>query len=292
MKTLITLFKSQSMKDLSGYVDGFIIGNQAFGTRLTHSFSLDEINHMIHMAKELHKEIFLIANQMMTDDHLSHFIQWLPEISIHLLDGIICADLGVVKRLSDLGWANKLIYNPETLVTNYYDFNFFTRLDIQGMYVAKEITLEDVIKMGQEKKLKLFMVGHGHLNMFYSKRQLMKNYADYIEIPESFHERQDLRIIEETRSGIEYPILEDQAGTHVFRAHVFSSLDHIDELKPWVDYLVIDTLFKDDHYGKMIAQGYQEKDLQLKKLMEDTYHETWDEGFFFKKTIYKGKTSE
>lgn len=292
MKTLITLFQTQSINELSPYVDGFIIGHQAFGTRLTHSFSIDEIKNMIDAAGKLNKEIFLMANQMMTDDHLDHFVLWLSEFTKDSFHGIVCADLGVVKKLSDLGWANQLIYNPETLMTNAYDFNFFNRLNIQGVYVAKEITLEDIKKIGQEKTLKLFMVGHGHLNMFYSKRQLIKNYADYIDIPEEFHERQDLRLVEETRAGIEYPILEDHAGTHVFRANVFSSLSHLDELEPLVDYFVIDTLFKSDTYGKIVAQGYQEKNIQMKEHVEQTYHETWDEGFFFKKTIYKGKTSE
>lgn len=292
MKTLITLYAQKSMEPISPYVDGFIIGNHTYGTRLTHNFSSYDIHEMILSARELQKELFLMANQMMTDDHLLHFISWLSEFSLEDFTGIICADLGLVKKLTDLGWADKVIYNPETLMTNFYDFNFFHRLNIKGVYVAKEITLEDIKKMGQEKSMQLFMVGHGHLNMFYSKRQLIKNYADYIDIPEEFHERQDLRIIEETRAGIEYPILEDQAGTHVFRANVFSTLDHLEELNPIVDYLVIDTLFKDDTYGLMIAKAYHNKDKDVKSHLEKDYHETWDQGFFFKKTIYKGKSSE
>ena len=292
MKTLITFYTQSSMESLSPFVDGFIVGHQTFGTRLTHSFSTSEIHEITRQTKNLNKELFFMANQMMTDDHLTHFSNWLSEFSMDDFTGIICADLGVVKKLTTMGWANKVVYNPETLMTNYYDFNFFNRLNIMGVYVAKEITLDDIKKIGEKKTLKLFMVGHGHLNMFYSKRQLIKNFAAYIDIPDEFHEQQNLRIVEETREGIEYPILEDQAGTHVFRANVFATLEDLDVLHSLVDYLMLDTLFKDDAYGLRIAKAYHQNDVHIKVDLERDYHETWDQGFFFKKTIYKGKISE
>ncbi|MFA6800679.1 MAG: U32 family peptidase, partial [Acholeplasmataceae bacterium] len=181
----------------------------------------------------------------------------------------------------------KLIYNPETLMTNYYDFNFLVPTGIFGVFIAKEITLDDIKMIADKKQTKLFMVGHGHLNMFYSKRQLIKNYMDFINQENYLHNKQTIKLIEEKRKDEPYPILEDLAGTHVFRSQVFDSIDYLDVLSPIVDYLVIDTIFKDDDYAIEILKMYKhQKGLSKEELMKK-YDEIWDHGFFFKKTLYK-----
>ena len=48
----------------------------------------------------------------------------------------------------------------------------------------------------------MFMVGHGHLNMFYSKRQLIDTFMTYQESDNPFHNLQDLKIVEENRNRI------------------------------------------------------------------------------------------
>ena len=127
--------------------------------------------------------------------------------------------------------------------------------------------------------------------MFYSKRQLIDTFMTYQESQNPFHNLQDLKIVEENRKEDPYPILEDRAGTHVFRSQMFSSLNHLEELKKCVDYLVIDTLFKDDDYALEVLKMYHEEkeDLNIIHQLEEKYNEVWDEGFFYKKTIYQHK---
>ncbi len=292
MKKLITIHDQSNLEMISKYVDGIIIGNDLFATRLTKSFSNKEIISLTARIKELHKEVFLMANQMMTDSDLEGFSLFLDLIKIEDFTGIIVADLGAMVLLKEKGLGKKAIYNPETLATNFYDFNFLHQLDALGVYAAKEITLDDLKTIGKHKEMKMFMVGHGHLNMFYSKRQLIKNYQDFLGEDMQLHLRQDLKIIEEKRPLEPYPILEDDAGTHVFRSHVMNAFDYMDDLCEVLDYFVIDTIFKDDRYGALVSQMYHENDNQIKNQIINEYHEVWDEGFFFKKTIYKNKGGE
>ncbi len=291
MKTLVTVYELNHLEKLLTYADGFLIGNDRFGTRLTHSFSNEEIFEAIKIAEKLNKSCFLVANQMFDDEQLSAFEKWLKELPIHEFKGIIITDLGALAVLEKLGCSNLAVYHPETLLTNHFDFNFLEPERIKGAVVAKEITLANVIDIAKHKAYKLFMVGHGHLSMFYSKRQLVHNFMDFTHLDRDEHNSQNLRLVEENRKEEQYPILEDQAGTHVFRNQVFASLDHIIDLKPWIDYLIIDTIFKDDAYGVSILKLYQSEHPDPKKIEElkHKYNETWDEGFFFKKTIYKQK---
>jgi U32 family peptidase len=279
------------MKNLSAHVDGFLIGNEQFGTRLTHSFSSDEISKAILLSKELNKELFLVCNQMFNDDQLSLFKTFLDQFDLNQITGFVVGDIGALRILSKRGFHSKVIYNPETLLTKVYDVNFLANEHILGVYLAKEITLNDIKTIASQKKLNLFMVGHGHLNMFYSKRQLIENFVTYNEEENIYHNQQNLKIIEENRKDEAYPILEDQAGTHVFRSKVLSTLNHLIELNDYIDYLVIDTLFKDDFYAEKILPLYKNQviNLEIVDSLKSTYHEKWDEGFFFTKTIYKSK---
>ncbi|MBE0700896.1 MAG: U32 family peptidase [Acholeplasmataceae bacterium] len=291
MRLLTTLYDLNQMTALSSFVDGFCFGNDKFGTRLTKSFSIEEIIQAIQISKSLNKATFLYANQMFTDDQLIQFEFFLKQLPISDLTGIVVADIGGYRTVANLGYSQKVVYNPETLLTNFYDFNFLEKFGIQGAYIAKEITLEDLLVIAKQKKYKLFMVGHGHLNMFYSKRQLIDNFTQFNGQDHSYNQRQDLRIIEENRQDQSYPILEDQAGTHVFRSEVFSSLNDLDMLETWVDFLVVDTIFKNDEYAQKVLPLYRKKNIDQNVIadVQNQYKETWDEGFFHKKTIYMTK---
>lgn len=289
MKKIITIYDLDNIKDLAVYVDGFIIGSDLFGTRLTSSFCTAEINDAIKLVNSLNKEIFINANQMFTDRQLDDLLVNLKKINLKDVTGIIVADIGTYQVLAKNNLANKVIYNPETLLTNTFDFNYLASFNTLGAFVAKEITLDDIITIGKNKKYKMFMTGHGHLNMFYSKRQLLNNYGKYTNSDDSYHKKQNLKITEAKRKDKNYPVLEDKAGFHVFRSTVFSSLNYLEELAKVVDYLIIDTLFKDDIYGLEIAKLYSNKIIDKNAIinLQEKYNEQWDEGFLFKKTFYK-----
>ena len=289
MKKLVTIFDINNLEKLSEFADGFLVGNEAFSARQTKSFSVDEINSIIEKSKSLKKEVFLNVNQMFTDQQLDIFKEQLLTINTKDLTGIIVADLGTMILLESMDLATKVVYNPETLLTNEIDFNFLSANNILGAYIAKEITVEEVTKIGKAKKYQMFMVGHGHLNMFYSKRYLLDNYSELIEKAESYSNLQTLKIVEPKRADSPFPILQDKAGTHVFRSKVMNSFPFYNDLSSVVDYFIIDTIFKDDNYGYEILKMYSNNDVSNIETLKTNYDESWDEGFLNNKTYYKRK---
>lgn len=289
MKKLVTIFDINNLEKLSEFADGFLVGNEAFSARQTKSFSVDEINSIIEKSKSLKKEVFLNVNQMFTDQQLDIFKEQLLTINTKDLTGIIVADLGTMILLESMDLATKVVYNPETLLTNEIDFNYLSANNILGAYIAKEITVEEVTKIGKAKKYQMFMVGHGHLNMFYSKRYLLDNYSELIEKAESYSNLQTLKIVEPKRADSPFPILQDKAGTHVFRSKVMNSFPFYNDLSSVVDYFIIDTIFKDDNYGYEILKMYSNNDVSNIETLKTNYDESWDEGFLNNKTYYKRK---
>jgi|GEM_PF-1968296 len=289
MKKIITIHDLNKIDELLFFVDGIIVGSNLFATRLTSDFTLEEINLIIKKVKTSKKEIFLNVNQMLTDKQIDEFIVEFKKINYQKLDGIILADLGVLIELTKLGLNNKLIYNPETLLTNIDDFNYLSDMNIKGAYVAKEITIEEILNIGSKKKYELFMVGHGHLNMFYSKRLLLNNYNEITNLNYKFENEKQLKLLEPNRFATSFPILQDKAGTHVFRSKVMNSFNYLEKINEVVDYFVIDTIFKNDEYGLKIAKYYFNEKIELddKLAIESEYNEIWDDGFLNNKTYYK-----
>lgn len=292
MKKIITLNDMNHIERLTPYVDGFVFGISDFGARLSIQLTKDECIKLIDQIHFLGKEVFIQVNQLMMDEQLESFTSFVKELPLLKITGFIVSDLGVFRVLKKLNLEHKVVYHPETLLTNYYDLNMLSDKHIYGAYAAKEITYEDLKILSIHKKTKLFMIGHGHLNMFYSKRQLIHNFKAQYQINEKLHLDYDLTIVEENRLDEAFPILEDYAGTHVFRSNVMNTIAYLEELSTMIDYLVIDTIFKDEYYDLEIAKIYQNpKNVEQIESLKTKYDEVWDEGFFYKKTIYKQKVS-
>jgi len=293
MKIITTLHDINNLLEILSLSDGILIGNDIFSARQTNSFSVDEINQIIKIAKSNNKKCFLNLNKMYYDHEIDELTSFLKQIKSNNLSGIVIADIGVISVLEKLGLKNLAIYNPETLLTNHFDFNYLSEDNILGAFVAKEITIDDILLIGKHKKYHLFYTGHGNLNMFYSKRNLLTNFTDHLDVQWELKNKKNLLIMERKRSDEKYPLLEDEAGTHVFRANTLVSLNYINKLEEVVDYLIVDTIFKDDNYAKRVLPLYKNRMInfdEVRKQLENEYGETWDEGFLNHKTFYKVKT--
>lgn len=286
MKYLTTIYNIENINALSKFASGFVVGNNLFSARLTKSFSKDQINEIGKVVNHLNKELYINLNQMMSDELINQLPSFINQLDLNNITGFIVADIGVVEVLKSLNIAN-IIYHPETLLTNNFDFNFLSNFNVSGAFVAKEITLEDIIDIGKNKVYKMFYNGHGYLNMFYSKRKLLNHYQTFLEESHTLEDRQDLKLIEERRPSNPYPVLQDDAGTHVFRSKIFSCYKEVEKLEKYIDYFYIDTIFESDEYALDILKMYFSKDFSLVEVYEEKYNQLWDDGFLYKKTLYQ-----
>ena len=88
---------------------------------------------------------------MLHNDHIEPLKSFINALEAYDPTGYIVGDIGVVHIFNTLKIPNKVIYNPETLLTNKFDFNFNATLGLFGAFLAKEIPLEDVLEITKEK---------------------------------------------------------------------------------------------------------------------------------------------
>lgn len=291
MKFAITPFSIESIRDLSHVgADIFIIGNQDFSNRLAHSFSLEEIKESVSLIHTLEKEVYISLNLIAHDEDLLPIEAFLKEIKDVSVDGIIFGDLAVYQIAKRLGMHHGLIYNPETLNTNYYDSIFWGNKGIKGLTIAKEITLDDIKVIAEKSAIETSIIGHGFLNMFHSRRPLIENFLKFNNTSyNEYIDNQHLTVVEEIRNEA-YPIFQDNHGTHIFRDKALQAYKEVMELNEYLDVFIIDGIFKDTAYLIETMKNYQSilasKDSLEAARLSKRYESDHDSGFLYKKTVY------
>ena len=292
MRIAVTPFDVESIHVLSeNGADIFIIGNEQYANRLVHSFSTVDISEANDLIKSLNKEIYINLNLIIHNKDLEDIEEFLNFINELNVDGIIFGDLAVYQLAKKINLTDKLIYSPETLNTNYYDPVFWGNKGILGLTISKEITLEDISIIAKNSDIEISLIGHGHLNMFHSRRPLIENFFKYTNSEyEEYYENRNLRLVEEIRDE-SYPIFQDSHGTHIFREKSLESFYEVNDLNKMLQVFIIDGIFKDTDYLVEILKNYKSllssSDYEVKaKAMSKSYEKDHDSGFLYKKTVY------
>ncbi len=283
MKLLTTIHNLNNIESLLPLVDGFVVGVKDFSTRETSYLTKEELTKVNEIIVKNDKKFYLSFKPLLhkQGEDLKKFLK---NLNLNIT-GIIVGDIGYYYLLKDLNIP--IIYNPETLITNTFDMNIFFKTGLDGVFLSKEINLIDIKEMAKNKKGKVFMNAHGHLNMFYSKRYLIKSYLK--EINKEHHYKNKKLFIKEEKRTEKMPIIEDQFGTHVYRSKISTVIDYLTELAE-IDYLLIDSMFYNDDYGLDIIKMFLLK-LTKDEILEK-YNQEWDNGFLTTKTIYKREEND
>lgn len=291
MKLAVTTYSVEQVSTLLQQgADIIIAGNGAYANRLVHSFSIDELRDITHVVHANNKELYVPVNQMVHNQQLEAIGNYLDELSELNVDGILFGDVSVYQLAKQRNLEHKLIYNPETLNTNQFDSIFWSTQGVQGITVAKEIPLEDIITICDQSPVSVSMIGHGHLNMFHSRRPLVENFFKYKdEAYEEYINNRTLRLVEEVRNE-SYPIFQDQHGTHIFREKPMQAFNEILQLKSHLDVFIIDGILMDEQTIEIIVGQYNKilvtNDPAIAKSIAEEYQNTHDLGFLYKKTVY------
>jgi len=285
MNLIVTASKDTFESLLSKDIQGFILPVKNHAMRFSDEFSVDEIAQMINTIHSKDKLAYVALNAIYHEDQLEDLKNTVKNIAKQPIDGLYFADLSVFEYANEFGLKDKLIYYPETYVTNYQDMAFWQQENISSAVLSREMTLEDIENIALNTTLDVSIIGHGYLNMFHSKRRLIKTFLNYTKkdnLPSK--NKQTYKLIEEIRDEA-YPIYQDQFGTHIFREKPLSSIQVFDVIHRYVDHFIIDTQFYSKVQVLQIVSDYCA--LKRGESINKVYYKDHDDGFYHKKTVYK-----
>ncbi|MGX0140453.1 peptidase U32 family protein [Staphylococcus hominis] len=294
MKTLIELG-----------ADAFVIGEQKFGLRLPGEFNREDVRKAVNLAHEHDKKVYVAVNGIFHNYHLNaleNYIEFLHEIRV---DRIIFGDPAVVMYVKKQNNPIPLNWDAETIVTNYFQCNYWGEKGAKRAVLARELNLDEILNIKKHAKVEIEVQVHGMTCMFQSKRMLLGNYYTFqdrqMKIQRSENE-QDLLLYDEEREN-KYPVFEDYNGTHIMSPN---DICLIEELEPFfeanIDSFKIDGILHSESYINTVTaqyreaidlyhedpEAYEDEKFMLIDPIEEIQPEyrPFDEGFLYKQTVY------
>jgi len=272
-------------------VTSVIVGSNVFSMRSVSFFLDEELKECKEVCKANNINMYVLVNRFFMDKDLEGLRKHLSYLKKLDVDGIYFSDLGVYYEAKQLDMQSKLIYNPDTLLTNASDIQAYLDLGISMCTISKEITLEDMVEIGKSVHGNLEVIVHGRLVMMDSKRMLLSNYMEFIQKEKSLKYNDCLYLKEEHREE-HMPIVEDEDGTHVFTGFTLAAFEEVEDLvKSGIKNLRIERLFYNVDEVCKIVSDYKRvlESPREGRLLYKTYENKYPsqnitKGFMYKKT--------
>ncbi len=240
------------------------------------------------------KKVYLTLNIYAHNTKIDGFLKTLDKIAEWKPDGLIMADPGMIsqtlKRLPDI----PVHLSTQANATNWTTIEFWKDLGVQRIILPRELHLKEI----QEIKRKVPDVDlesfvHGAICIAYSGRCLISNYMNHRdanqgtctnscrwdyklgEAPKSLLEMESEEIphapdtphgdsgssyyLEESdRTGVKYPVDEDESGTYMFNAKDLCAVELLEELRDaGIMSVKIEGRTKSEYYAAMSARAYR-----------------------------------
>lgn len=272
---LKTIEEAEKLNQLG--IDVFCLDTE-FTTKRIAIFSFEDIKKISY---EYPERIYLLINKMIHESDLENLKNYLNLIKDLPIRGIVVNDISVYILAKEISLENKIIYQPGTMNTDTYSEEYFKKRNLLGITLSREITLEEIMKF-DGKDIELSLIGHGYLDMFYSKRKLLTNYLVYKGIKgKIIKNKYNLRLNEEIREKEFYPIFEDEFGTHIFRSKKLISYQESKELKSVISDFFIERIFLDDEELYQTIKLYN-NEITLEEFLNK--YTDYDTGFYYRRT--------
>lgn len=243
--------------------DAVFLGGKMFNLRAgSTNFEDEELREAVAHAHSLGKKVYVTLNIIAHNKELEmlpEYVKVLEEIGV---DGVIVADLGVfqvVKENSNL----PISVSTQASNTNWRSVKMWKELGAKRVVLAREISLEELAEIRvkvPDIEIEVFI--HGAMCIAISGRCLLSNYmtgrdANRGDCAQAC--RWKYKLVEEKRPDEQFPIYEDEHGTHIFNSKDLCSIEIIDKiLDIGVDSLKIEGRMKGIYYVANAVKTYRE----------------------------------
>ncbi len=267
-------------------VDVIVVPLEHLSHRYEKALAHEDIEAVIKRVHEHQKDVWLSVNKLLHQPDLETLDVLFQTLNFLSFEGVLFADLAVLQAARRFNLEAQLIYAPETYNTSLEDTRFWQRQGVQTLILSRELLLEDLVSIAKQAPSSIGFFGHGYINIFHSRRPLIDHYFSFTQEVdvESVKQSRNLALIEHQREEA-FPIFEDHAGTHIFRALPRASMQEFDQLSQVLDYFIIDTLMLSLPTILSTIDDYaQARDGQLTQTIINRYREGYDNGLYYKRT--------
>ncbi|HJJ90110.1 MAG TPA: U32 family peptidase, partial [Methanocorpusculum sp.] len=162
--------------------DAVYLGGKAFGTRkYAENFDRTELSQAILYAHKNSVTVYVTVNTLTTDDELPYIADYLTFLSDIDVDAVLVLDLGVLSRSRDIVLDLSIHASTYMTIHNTSDILFASKHGISRVVLARELSLEDVLIIGDIAKkysIELEVFCPGSICYAYSGQCLLSSVID------------------------------------------------------------------------------------------------------------------
>lgn len=245
--------------------DAVYMAGNAFGMRAAAgNFDYNEFKDGISFAHDRGSKVYITVNTMPHSSEIPKLPEYLEMLSDLKVDAIIVADVGVIRLAQKYAPKIPLHISTQTSILNYEAANFWADLGAERIVLARELNLDEiaVIRAKTPKSLEIEAFVHGAMCISYSGRCLISNYLTGRDANRGACAqpcRWKYSLVEETRPGQYFPVVEDDGGTYLYNSKDMCMIEHIPDLvKAGVDSFKIEGRAKTAYYTAGITNAYKQ----------------------------------
>ncbi|HIJ96503.1 MAG TPA: U32 family peptidase [Desulfuromonadales bacterium] len=215
--------------------DAVYLGGQAFGLRnMADNFSVEEMKTALDFCHARGVKAYLTVNSFPHNEALPQLEEYLNEIAPLPFDAYIVADPGVIDAVRQISPECELHLSTQANTINWRSVRFWQQQGVRRINLAREMSLDNIqetVKKVPGMEFEAFV--HGALCISYSGRCLISSMLTGRDANqgECTHPcRWSYHLVEETRPGEYFPVVEDENGTFIFNSRDLCLLEQIPAL--------------------------------------------------------------
>lgn len=273
--------------------DAVYLATERYGMRKrADNFTESDLPDAIAYAHAHGARVHVTVNTVMTDadvDDLPRYFRFLEQAGA---DAVIVSDLGAISIARSVAPKLEIHLSTQASCENAASARAYYDLGVRRIVVAREMSLDAIAELRRRipDDLAIEAFVHGAMCMAYSGRCLISDYLTGRGANVG-HCTQPCRwkyaLVEETRPGEYFPVVEDDRGSFIMSSHDMNMLAHLDELAAaGVNSVKIEGRAKGAYYVASVVNAYRhvldgEPADAWEAELETTSHRPWCTGFYF-----------
>lgn len=244
--------------------DAVYMGGHSFGLRaMADNFSTPEMARAIDFCHTRNRKAYLTVNSYPRNESLRQLEDYLAEVSSLPFDAYIVADPGVIDLVREISPERDLHLSTQANSINWRSAAFWRKQGVRRINLAREMTLENIREtVAAVPGMEFEAFVHGALCISYSGRCLISSMLTGRDANQGActHPcRWNYHLVEESRPGEYFPVIEDENGTFIFNSRDLCLLEHLPALvESGVASLKIEGRMKGINYVASVLRVYRQ----------------------------------
>lgn len=263
--------------------DAVYIGGELFSLRAkAANFSNAEMKEANEYCHANGVRLYVTANITAHNEHLNGVKKYFSELAEMKPDALIISDPGVFRLARAYCPEIPVHISTQANNVNSETFLFWYEQGVRRVVCGRELSLAEIksIKKAIPADMEIEAFVHGSMCISYSGRCLLSAFMTGRDanLGACTHPcRWKYALMEETRPGEYFPVMENENGTFIFNSKDLCMIDHIPDLiAAGVDSFKVEGRMKTALYVATVGKAYRTAIDALQKGI-DTYQESLDE---------------